>query len=49
MVSLPLESMRYRMITEEGGTEEHFQIGSVAITHQRIFDWLVVLLLYIYV
>jgi len=35
------------MITEEEGTEEHFQIGAVAITHQKIFDWLDILLLYI--
>ena len=33
LVSLPPELMKYRMITEEEGTEEHFQIGAVAIKH----------------
>ena len=28
----------------EGEAEEHFQAGAVAITHQRIFDWLDILL-----
>ena len=25
---------------KEGEAEEHFQAGAVAITRQRIFDWL---------
>jgi hypothetical protein len=36
LVSLPPESMKYTMITEEEGIEEHFQIGAVAITSKNI-------------
>lgn len=40
LVSLPPESKKYILFTEEEGAEEHCQTGALAITHQRVFDWL---------
>ncbi len=40
LVSLPPESKKYILFTEEEGAEEHCQVGAYSITHQRVFDWL---------
>lgn len=40
LISLPPESKKYILFTTEEGAEEHCQTGALAITHQRVFDWL---------
>jgi hypothetical protein len=40
LVSVPPESKKYIMFTVEEGAEEHCQTGAIALTHQRVFDWL---------
>jgi pimeloyl-ACP methyl ester carboxylesterase len=40
LISLPSESKKYILFTEEEGAEEHCQTGALAITHQRVFDWI---------
>jgi hypothetical protein len=31
---------KYILFTAEEGAEEHCQIGALALSNQRIFDWL---------
>jgi alpha-beta hydrolase superfamily lysophospholipase len=40
LVSVPIESKKYILFTEEEGAEEHCQSGAPGLVNQRIFDWL---------